>query len=125
MFPFSGDTATKMIFKKGFTVNDKLAPDKYVLVLAEGKVTAIKYIYKTLEEITEYNIPGKIKSFANRMSYFFFKEGVTFTQKPNAKFVEDLLKDKWTLVSSFMKQNSLSTKNEDDCIKIINYYNAL
>ena len=34
LFPFSGDTVTKTIFKKCFMVR--------------GKVTAIKYIYKTL-----------------------------------------------------------------------------
>ena len=56
LFPFSGDTATKMVFKKGFTVSGKLTPDKYVQVLTEGKVTAIKYIFKTLEEIRERQV---------------------------------------------------------------------
>lgn len=125
LFPFSGDTATKMIFKKGFTVSDKLTPDKYVQVLTEGKITAIKYIYKTLEEITEYNMPGTIKNFASRMTYFFIKEGTVLIQKPNARLLEELLKDKWLVVDSYMKQYSLSPKNEDDCVKIINYYNTL
>lgn len=125
LFPFSEDTATKMIFKKGFMVSDKLTPDKYVQVLTEGKVTAIKYIYKTLEEITEYNMPGTVKNFTDRMTYFFIKEGTVLIQKPNARLLEELLKDKWTVVDSYMKQNSLSPKNEDDCVKIINYYNTL
>jgi hypothetical protein len=37
IFPFSGDTTTKMFFKKGFTATDKLTPDKFVQVLTEGK----------------------------------------------------------------------------------------
>ncbi len=125
LFPFSGDKATKMVFKKGFSTDGKLSSDKYVQVLTEGKITAIKYIYKSLEEVTEYNIPGKIKSFADRMVYFFIKEGVVISQKPGPKLLEDLLKDKWPIIEPYIKQNSLSPKSEDDCIKIINYYNTL
>lgn len=125
LFPFSGDTVTKMIFKKGFMVSGKLTPEKYVQVLTEGKVTAIKYIYKALEEITEYNMPGAIKNFTSRITYFFIKEGAVLIQKPNARLLEELLKDKWTVIDFYMKQNFLSPKNEDDCVKIINYYNTL
>lgn len=106
-------------------VSGKLTPQKYVQVLTEGKVTAIKYIYKALEEITEYNMPGAIKNFTSRMTYFFIKEGAVLIQKPNARLLEELLKDKWTVVDFYMKQNFLSPKNEDDCVKIINYYNTL
>lgn len=125
IFPFSGDTTTKMVFKKGFTATDKLTPDKFVQVLTEGKITAIKYIYKSLEETTEYSVPGKIKSFTNRMTYFFIKDGTAISQKPSSKLLEELLKDKWAIVEPYMKQNSLSPKSEDDCIKIISYYNSL
>ncbi len=125
LFPFFGDTSTKMIFKKGFTVPDKLTPDKYVQVLAEGKVTAIKYLYKTIDETTEYNVPGKVKNFGSRMTYYFIKDGVTTSQKPNSKLLAELLKDKWAAVDAYMKQNSMSAKNEDDCIRAIAYYNTL
>jgi hypothetical protein len=125
LFPFSGDTTTKMVFRNGFTATDKLTPDKFVQVLTEGKITAVKYLYKSLDEITEYNMPGKIKSFANRMTYFFIKDGTAISQKPSSKLLEELLKDKWPVVEPYMKQNSLSPKSEDDCVKIINYYNSL
>ena len=54
------------------------------------------------------------------MTYFFIKEGTVLIQKPNAKLREDFLKDKWTVVDLYMKQNSLSPKNEDDCVKSSN-----
>lgn len=47
LFPIRGDTITKMVFKKGFTADDKLTADKWVQVLAEGKITVLKYIRKT------------------------------------------------------------------------------
>ena len=125
LFPFTGDTTTKMVFKKGFAVSGKLTPDKFVQVLTEGKIKVIKYIYKTQEETTEYNVPGKIKSFGDRMVYFFIKDAIVLSQKPNSKLLEELLKDKWTVVEPFMKQHSLSPKNEEDCIRAINYYNTL
>ena len=37
LFPLTGDTATKMIFKKGFTADSKLTVDNFVQVLSEGK----------------------------------------------------------------------------------------
>jgi hypothetical protein len=125
LFPLSDDTSTKMIFKNGFIVNDKLMPDKFVQVLTEGKITALKYIYKTQDEITEYNMPGKIKTFSNRMMYFFIKEGAIISQKPGAKLLEEMLSDKWSVIDSYIKQNSLNPKKEDDSIRIINYYNTL
>ena len=82
-------------------------------------------MYKTIDETTEYNVPGKVKNFGSRMSYYFIKDGVTTSQKPNSKLLAELLKDKWATVDAYMKQNSMSAKNEDDCIKAISYYNAL
>lgn len=125
LFPFRGDTITKMIFKRGFTADDKLSADKWVQVLAEGKITAIKYIRKLQQEISEYNVPGKIKVFSDNMTYFFIKDGITISQKPSPKLLQELLKDKWTLVDTYMKQNALNPKSEDDCVKAINYYNSL
>lgn len=125
LFPFRGDTATKMIFKKGFTISDMLTPEKYAEVLTEGKVTVIKYIYKSLEETTEYSVPGKVKTFTNHDIYFFIKDGQTVSQKPGLKILEELTKDKWLLVESYRKQYSLNPRNVDDYIKLITYYNSL
>ena len=125
LFPFSGSSSTKMVFKKGFTDGGKLSADKFVQVLTEGKITAVKYIYKTMIETTEYSVPGKIKTLTSSMLYFFIKDGKAVSQKPNAKLLEELLKDNWPVVASYMKQHSLSPKSEDDCIKIIGYYNTL
>lgn len=125
LFPSDGDTVTKMIFRNGFTVNDKLTPDKFVQVLTEGKITALKYIYKNQDEITEYNVPGKIKKFADRATYFFIKVNTVFSQKPGIKLLEEMLQDKWPLIESYIRQNSLNPKKEDDSVRIINYYNTL
>ena len=57
------DTNNTMLLKKGFNINDVVTPLKYVQVLAEGKVTFLKYLYKSLDETTAYNVPGKIKTF--------------------------------------------------------------
>jgi hypothetical protein len=125
LFPLTGDTVTKMVFKKGFTVDSKLTADKFVQVLSEGKITAVKYINKKQEEITEYNVPGKIKVFKDNMTYFFIKEGNAVSQKPGQKLLQEILKDKWATIDAYIKQNDLNAKNEDDCVKVIKYYNTL
>ncbi len=125
LFPSRGDTTTKMVFKKGFAADDKLTADKWVQVLAEGKITVIKYIRKTQQEISEYNVPGKINVFADNMTYFFIKNGTTVSQRPSPKFLQELLSDRWTLMDAFMKQHALSLRIEDNYLKAINYYNSL
>ena len=70
-------------------------------------------------------MPGKIKQFADRAAYFFIKGKAVFSQKPGAKLLEEMLGDKWPSIESFVKQNSLNPKKEDDSVRIINYYNSL
>ena len=125
LFPLRGDTATKMVFKKGFSAGEKVLPDKFVQVLTEGKITSIKYISKVIDEITEYNVPGKVKVFNNSIIYYFINEGKAVSQRPGPKLLQEILKDKWATIDAYMKQNQLNTKSEDDCIKAIKYYNTL
>lgn len=119
------DTNNTMLLKKGFNINDVVTPLKYVQVLAEGKITFLKYLYKSLDETTAYNVPGKIKTFNNRSNFFYLKDGKNFSQKPASKILEELAGDKWAQVEAYMKQNSLNAKNEDDFARLINYYNSL
>ena len=123
LFPLPGDT---MIFKNGFSVPGKISSNKFVQVLAEGKVTLIKFISKALQETSEYNVPGKVKVFTENTTYHFITDdNDPVSQKPNQKLLQDLLKDKWATVEVYIKQNSLNLKKEEDCIKAIRYYNSL
>ncbi len=125
LFPLRGDTSTKMVFKKGFNTGEKIQKEKFVQVLTEGKITSIKYIHKTQQDITQYNTPGTIKVFNDNMIYVFIKDGNIISQRPSPKLLQEILKDKWSIVDAYMKQNALNPKSEDDCVKAINYYNSL
>ena len=125
LFPLTGDTATKMVFKKGFSGVEKLSPNKLVQVLAEGKITAIKHISKTQLDVVEYNSPAGAKMFNDVMTYYFIRDGKTVSQRPSPKLLQEILKDKWAAIDAYMKQNQLNAKSEDDCIKAIKYYNTL
>ncbi|OSZ80037.1 hypothetical protein CAP36_01875 [Chitinophagaceae bacterium IBVUCB2] len=120
-----GDTTNRMIFRRGFSINDVVGPLKYLQVMAEGRVTFLKYLYKSLDETTEYNVPGKIKTFNSRSTFFYLKDGKSQSQKPGSKILEELTNDKWAEVDAYMKQNSLSAKNEADFARAIKYYNTL
>lgn len=125
LFPHTGDTATKMVFKKGISGVEKLSPDKFVQVLAEGKITAVKYISKTMLDIVEYNSPAGAKMFNDVMTYYFIRDGKAVSQRPSPKLLQEILKDKWATIDAYMKQNHLNAKNEDDCKMAIKYYNTL
>lgn len=120
-----GDTTNRMIVRRGYTINEEVGPLKFVQVLAEGRVTFLKYLYKSLDETTEYNVPGKIKTFTTRSTYYYLKDGKSQSQKPGLKVLEELTSDKWPQVAAYLKQNSLSAKNEKDFAQLITYYNSL
>lgn len=123
--PELSDSPDSIIFKKGFAINGKISPDKYVQVLAAGKVNFVKHIYKVIEERSEYNVPGKIRSFVLRTAYYFSLNGIWQNEKPGNKFFESLLKDKWKTVETYIKEYSLNVKKEEDAVRIISYYNSL
>jgi hypothetical protein len=125
MFERSGNIDAALIFKKGFSVTGKLSPDKFVQVLAEGKITVVKHINKALQELTEYGVPGKIKVFVDKTAYFFITENNSMSQRPNQKLLRELVKEKWPDVEAYLKENSLNLKEEGDCIRVIKYYNSL
>lgn len=119
------DSSDRVIFKKGFAIDNKVSPDKYVQVLASGKVNFVKYAYKAIEERSEYNVPGKIRTFTLRSAWYFSVNGLWQNEKPGNKFFESLMKDKWESVEAFIKENSLNAKKEEDATRIIRYYNSL
>lgn len=121
----SADSVSTMIFKKGFAINDKVTPDKYVLVLSSGKLNLVKHIHKGIDETTEYNVPGKVKTFSPRSAFYVSKDAIWQNLKPGGKALEQLLGDKWDMIEPFIKKNFLNSKKEDDLAKIISYYNSL
>ena len=119
------DTAAALIFKKGFTINAKINTTTYLQVLAEGKITFLKFAKKELEEYTDYGDATKRKRFNESFQYFIYSNGQYESVQLSRKNIENLLSDKRTMVASFLQQYKLSGKDEKSWSAAIRHYNTL
>ena len=124
-FPNAGDTTQKMIFKNGYDVTAFIKTDKYLQVLAEGKITLLKDYHKELEEYTEYGNATKMKRYRDVEQYYIGKEGQFTGMGQSKKNLENVLQAKWPQVDAFLKQKEFSGKDEKSWVAAITYFNSL
>lgn len=125
LFPNAPDTSKVLSFNNGFNVG-AVTPDKFVNVLAYGKITFIRYYFKDIEEVFESSPTYKEKKFIDKNKYYIIvnsEEGKEVGV--NKKNLEKILADKWDKVSSYAKEKNIATGNEDGWAKLIDYYNTL
>ena len=64
--------------------------------------------------------------FIKRKDIYFLQKGNTYPQRiSNKKSVVEVLSDKSTEISKFIKTNKINISKEDNLIDLINYYNSL
>ena len=75
---------------------------------------------------SSYNISSSSR-FQEKKEYYILKEGDSFAApfKNNKKNILNTLSNKRAQVAKFISKNKLKSKNEDDLIKIIKYYNSI
>jgi hypothetical protein len=122
LFSKKGDS---VVFKNGFDINNAIRQAKYLQVLAEGKITFLKYLKKNIEEYNEYGDATKYKRFIEMYEYYTYKGGKSDPVRITRKELETLLGDKWDKVSLYLSQNNLSGKDEKSFAAAIGYYNSL
>ena len=125
LYPDEGDTSKKIVFKKGYSINNKINANKYLQVLAEGKISLLKFYSKDLEEYSEYGNATKFKRFKDMEQYYVLQNGQYSPISLSAKNLENQMQSKWAEMQAYMKKNNLSAKNEKDWAALINYYNSL
>jgi hypothetical protein len=117
------DSSTYLKFRKGLS-GSSVKPDKYLQILAEGKVSVYRSDTKLMADVNQIN-EGIIRTFTNSTRYFILKEGQLQPIKLNKKDIFELMKDKEKELDTYTSQNNLSTKKEQDLARIIQYYNSL
>ncbi len=119
------DSSKDIIFKKGFTIGNTIAPNVYLQVLVNGKITFLKYYKKEIEEYNEYGNANKFKRFKESQLYFV-KNGDAFTATTiGKKALEYILQPQISLITAFVQQNKISEKDENGWVYIIKYLNSL
>ncbi len=119
------DTTQKLIFRKGFSINNSINNSKFLQVLVEGKITLLKYYQKETEEYTEYGNAVKFKRFNDKETYYTLKDGEYKLLSLSKKNLENLLQTQYGKIDAFLKGKDLSGKDENGWIAALNYSNSL
>lgn len=124
IFPDASDTSNVMSFNNGYSI-EEIKPEMFVNVMAEGKITFIKYFKKEIEEVYESSPSYKEKKFLEKHKYFIIQNGTGREVIINKKSLEKLLSDKWDLINKYAKDKNISAASEQGWKQLISYYNSL
>ena len=64
-----------LLFENGFEINQKVNAKIFLQVLAEGRITFLKFVQKDLETYNEYGNATILKRFKESYLYFIYKNG--------------------------------------------------
>lgn len=112
-------------FRCGYSNIPGTRADSYFEVLADGKVQLLKRTSKIIQENKEYNSATITKSFYETIKYYLFNEGKATLIKKDKKSILTALNTKQPELETYIKDNKLNLKNDEDLAKLITYYNTL
>ena len=100
----------------------------FFLKLYEGKASLYSRLevdYKQPVEPGAYKEPEPAK-FIRKSDVYYIKVGEIQAQKVlKSKDIPDLFPDNQQKISAFVKKNNTKIKNQDELIKVLEYYNSL
>ncbi len=125
IFPNTNDATQKIIYNKGIQINAQVNANKFIQVIAEGKISLYKYFKKDIEEYNEYGNATNFKRFVDMQQYYIYMNGEYNAINISKKNFDKTLKAKNATLDAFIKQKDLSGKDEKEWVLAINYYNSL
>ncbi len=113
----------KYLFKTGLPPIDNYKSNMFCLVLAEGKISLLKSMYKSIDT-RKNDFTGEIvKEFRLYEDYYTFQNGVMARFKRDKESILVLMSDKRVAIEKYLKENKGSFKSEVYIAKIFSYYN--
>ena len=113
------------VFSKGFPAIDRFNSETFYDVLFDGKVKLLNKKYKTILEVRPYNSATVEKSFVDRNDYYIVKGNKIERIKNSRKDFLDIFSDKSAQIDAFIKKEKINFKNNDDLVKVFNYFESL
>jgi hypothetical protein len=123
-----GTVDDSMVFRKncGTLPEEHVSPDTYLQVIADGKLPLYKRHYCTLEEISQYANATLVKQFSNKKTAYIVPVNSRLERWKRSSGILKLgMKDQWKAVETYMKQNNLGYRNDEDMVQVFKYYNSL
>ncbi len=115
----------KFTFQTGFPGIDNQTSIHFYQVLCNGKVTFLKSINKMIEERNNELSGEKSKDFVVRENWYVFQNGTMKRVKKEQTFFASVFADKTNPFITYVKEQKVNFKNEEQLIKMIDYLNGL
>jgi len=112
-------------FQSGFPKIDNQANFNFYQVFTNGKATLLKSINKSIEERLNELSGEKSKEFMVRENAYIYIGGEMKRIKKDKEFFMNILADQATSVNEYLTANKINFKNEEQVIKLIEFYNSL
>ncbi|KQM79131.1 hypothetical protein ASE74_00735 [Pedobacter sp. Leaf216] len=93
--------------------------------VAEGNVSLLKQYSIKKEIVEDWFTKKKTNKLVQRTAYLTSKAGTIQKFTPSTKNITTVLADKKEQVATFIKNEQLDLKQDDDLIKVFKYYNTL
>jgi hypothetical protein len=114
----------RKFFKNGFKNIPHTSPSTFFEILGDGSAQLIKKEAKALVDVKPYNEP-LTRRFGDDSKYFLIVSGKVIPFKRHKKFVLANLPNNQIEVEAYLKTDNINLKNDDDLIKLFNYYNSI
>lgn len=116
------DTLRKHLFRNGYAQNNM--PEAFYEVLSDGKVPMLKINLKLSQESQDQG-SAPIHRMVESVQYYLLLNNRLVPMKKDRKFIFQNIGNKVTEMQAFITANNIDVKNEDDLIKLLNYYNSI
>jgi hypothetical protein len=111
------------LFKTGLPPIDNYKSNMFCLVLADGKISLLKSMFKSIDT-RKNDFTGEIlKEFRLYEDFYTFQNGTMTRFKRDKDNILTVMSDKRALMEKYLKENKGNFKNEDYLAKILLYYN--
>jgi len=112
-------------FRNAYPAVDNFTSKTYYQVLFDGEIKLLFKSFKTLIEVKPYNSATTEKKFIDNSSYYVLKENVMKKFKPSKKDILEIFKSKSAELDTFIKNEKIDFKQNQDLIKVFEYYSSL
>lgn len=125
-FKLKGKGRNDGVFRSGFAKNGAFTEQTFFQVLYDGNTKFLKKNNKKIVERPVYGSANINKLVQDNIKYFLVIEGQLIESKLDEKSVLGALdSEKAALLKSFIKQEKLKWKSEEDMVRLLEHYDTL
>ena len=115
--------STNYKFINGLPIIDGLNQSSFFQIIASGKISLFKRVYKKITESTGYGSASVNKSFNNYSTYYVLQNGNLSKISINKKSLIALLPNKEKEITDYLKKEKTDFKQDSDLNKFFTYLN--